>query len=488
MLKQLPSQSQDTRQAKVANRNGQRNLLPFFWLLLGVYAAFSISQVYSSNVIIAEDAFGAVTISLASIIPVYLWCSGKAFGMPIFPLFSLTYLWTCAIPLLSENPAVFVYTVSERLFASMTVTGFLALSGFIWYQFVNRFPEPNSQYRVLPVKRGDSIFLAILLIGNLFTVVSLAGWFLLDSGSTSLIRGAILGLTAIATFSMAYRYGSNKLSPINTNIYLILVVISLIINGVGLLLINSLTIFLITIVGYSLGKGKFPWVTACIILSIYALLHAGKAPIRELYWQKPVDPSQYISRYVEWIDFGIKEISTQSDEKVETEQSIVDRASVLQQLLLTQSLTEKGKPLLEGYTYGIIPQLLVPRFLNSEKITSHEGTSILNIYYGRQTRRDTQNTTIGWGVLAEAYANFGIWGCGLLALIFGAGYGYVSLISINAPVFSDRYLFSILVLSYAFQTEFTAGVYVAALFQSTVTLFVFVFFLMKVQNIEAIES
>jgi len=371
----------------------------------------------------------------------------------------------------------------SRLFASITVTGFLALSGFIWYQFVNRFPEPNSHYRVLPVKKGENIFQVILLIGNLYTIITLAGWFSLDSGSISLIRGAILGLTAISTFAMSYRYGSSKLSPANANIYLIQTIISLIINGVGLLLINSLTIFLITVVGYFLGKGKFPLIRVCIMLSIYALLHAGKAQIRELYWQQPVEPSEYISRYVEWIDFGIKEILTPSDKKVETEQSIIDRASVLQQLLLTQSLTEKGKPLLDGYTYAIIPQLLVPRFLNTEKITSHEGTSILNIYYGRQTRRDTQSTTIGWGLLAESYANFGLWGCGLLALIFGIFYGYISLISINTPIFSDRYLFAILFFSYSFQTEFTAGVYIAALFQSSVTLFIFSLLFMKKKKV-----
>lgn len=488
MLKQLIGSSQEARQAKATNRHGQRNLLPFFWLLLGLYTAFGISQIYSSSSIIAEDIFGASAISLAAIIPVYLWCSGRVFGIPIFPLFSLTYLWTCALPLLTENPAVFVYSVSERLFASTTVTGFLALSGFIWYQFVNKFPEPEDQYRVLPIKQGDSIFLWILLIGNLYIVTSMAGWLLLDAGTFALLRGAVLGLTAIATFAMSYRYGSNKLSTNKANIYIILIVTSIIVNGIGLLLINSLTVFLITIVGYSLGRGKFPWISACIVLSIYALLHAGKSDIRQLYWQKPVEPSQYISRYVEWIEFGIKETLIPKDQTEETEQSIIDRASVLQQLLLTQSLTEKGKPLLEGYTYSIIPQLLVPRFLNSEKITSHEGTSILNIYYGRQTRRDTQNTTIGWGLLSESYANFGLWGCGLLALIIGAFYGYISLLSINAPVFSDRYLFAILVLSYAFQTEFTAGVYVAALFQSSVTLLVFVFFLMKVQKREAIES
>ena len=488
MLKQLSALTQDTRQAKINNRNNQRkNLLPFFWLLLGAYTTFATFKVYSSQVIVAEDIFGAFSISLACLLSVYLWCAGKIFGIPIFPLFSVTYLWTCAIPLLSENPSVFAYSTSERFSASMTVTGFLLFSTLIWYQFVNRFPQPKNYYRTLEINKGDRIFLGILFLSNLYIVLTLANWLSIDIGSFSLIRGAILGLTAIATFAMSYRFGTNKLSRNNKVLYLILIASSLIINAISLLLVSSLTLFLITIVGYSLGKGKFPWISTVIVFSLFALLHAGKAPIRELYWQQPIAPWQYPTRYIEWIDFGINRLFSKED-KAESEQSILERASVFQQLLLTQSSTEKGKPLLDGYTYAIIPQLLVPRIFNSEKITSHEGTSILNIYYGRQTRNDTQSTTIGWGLLAESYANYGLWGCGLLAFICGAGYGYISLLSINAPVFSDRYLLAILILSYAFQTEFTAGVYVAALFQSAVTLLVFVFFFMKVQKLKDREE
>ncbi len=488
MLKQLPVKTQDTQQAKVNNRNSQRNLLPFFWLLLGAYSAFAVSKVYGSQVIEAQDIFGAFLISISSITSVYLWCAGKAFGIPIFPLFSVTYLWTCAIPLITENPSVFTYNSSERFLSSMTVSGFLLFSTLIWYQFVNRFPHPKTYYRTLDIKKGDSIFLGVLCLANLYTIFTLAGWLSVDVGSLSLIRGAILGLTAIATFSMSYRFGSNKLSNNNKILYLMLITSSLVINNISLLLVSSLTLFLITVVGYSLGKGKFPWVSTMVVLSLFALLHAGKGPIRELYWQQPVEPWQYPSRYIEWIDFGIKGLFAKEEDRTESEQSILERASVFQQLLLTQSATEKGMPLLDGYTYALIPQLLIPRVFNANKITSHEGTSILNIYYGRQSRKDTATTTIGWGLLAESYANYGLWGCGILAFICGAGYGYVSLLSINAPIFSDRYLFSILVLSYAFQTEFTAGVYVAALFQSSITLCIFILLLMKVQKLEDIES
>ncbi|PZO38683.1 MAG: hypothetical protein DCF19_15895 [Pseudanabaena frigida] len=488
MLKQFPAPTHDTQQTKINNRNSQRNLLPFFWLLLGVYIAFAVFKAFNSPLIAAEDIFGAFFISVSSTLSVYLWCTGKAFGIPIFPLFSVTYIWTCAIPLMSGNPLVFTYNTSERFFASTTVAAFLLLSTLIWYQFVNKFPQSKTHYRTLDIRKGDSIFIGILFLGNLYNLFNLAGWISIDVGSFSLIRGAILGLTAIATFAMSYRFGANKLTQIKKVFYLILVTSSLLINSISLLLVASLTLFLIAVVGYSLGKGRFPWISIVIVMSLFAVLHAGKASIRELYWQQPIQPWQYPSRYIEWIDFGIKSLSAKEEDRTESEQSILDRASVFQQILLTQSMTEKGLPLLDGYTYALIPQLLVPRILNESKITSHEGTYILNIYYGRQTRKDTQTTTIGWGLLAEAYANYGLLGCGLLAFICGAGYGYVSLLSINAPIFSDRYLFAILVLSYAFQTEFTAGVYVAALFQSTVTLFVFVFFFMKVQKLETIES
>ncbi|MFO0211753.1 MAG: hypothetical protein ACK53E_13445, partial [Pseudanabaena sp.] len=164
----------------------------------------------------------------------------------------------------------------------------------------------------------------------IYTICSLAGWLSLDSGSFSLVRAAILGLSAIATFSMSYRYGAGKLSASNNALYLILITTNIITNSASLLLVSSLTLFLITVVGYSLGKKQFPWISTILILSLFALLHAGKAPMRELYWQQTVKPWQYPSRYIEWIDFGIKSLSSKEVESGESEQSIIERASVFQ--------------------------------------------------------------------------------------------------------------------------------------------------------------
>lgn len=49
----------------------------------------------------------------------------------------------------------------------------------------------------------------------------------------------------------------------------------------------------------------------------------------------------------------------------------------------------------------------------------------------------------------------------------------------NCPVLSARFLFAILLISVAYQSEFSASVYVTALFQSTVPLLAAIFLLMK---------
>lgn len=151
---------------------------------------------------------------------------------------------------------------------------------------------------------------------------------------------------------------------------------------------------------------------------------------------------------------------------------------------MAQDKTPRDVPYLFGGSYAIIPQLLIPRFLNSTKIRSHEGTYLLNIHYGLQTREEAYKTTIGWGLLNEAYANFGLLGCVGLAVILGAGYGQATRWRMNTPLLSSRSLFTILLISYASQSEYSAGVYVAAMFQSVVPLVVVSLLFMKVYKTE----
>src|SRR5262249_25368200 len=78
-----------------------------------------------------------------------------------------------------------------------------------------------------------------------------------------------------------------------------------------------------------------------------------------------------------------------------------------------------------------------------------------------------EKTTIGFGLLAEAYANFGYLGILALALLVGGFCGVVTRWSRHVPIASFRGLFALLVLGLSIKTEHTLRVTLASLFQAT---------------------
>ena len=58
----------------------------------------------------------------------------------------------------------------------------------------------------------------------------------------------------------------------------------------------------------------------------------------------------------------------------------------------------------------MLPAMLMPRFMDPDKPESLPGEPSQHSLCGLQTVESTANTTIGWGVVAEAYANFGYLG------------------------------------------------------------------------------
>src|SRR5260370_13767802 len=140
------------------------------------------------------------------------------------------------------------------------------------------------------------------------------------------------------------------------------------------------------------------------------------------------------------------------------------------QLFLYEQILSGSVPFMYGDTYVIVPQLLIPRIFYPEKPTTHEGTYRLNIHYGFQTREQTETTTLGFGLLNESYANFGLIGMALLAVTMWAYYGWVERWASAVPLLSLRGLFAITVASFSFQTEFSAAVYCVVLMQAFVVL------------------
>jgi hypothetical protein len=169
----------------------------------------------------------------------------------------------------------------------------------------------------------------------------------------------------------------------------------------------------------------------------------------------------------EWLGYGWETLKD-PPQVDDNSGSFSERMSMVPLLMKVQAETPDRRPYLYGETYAHIPALLVPRVLYPGKPTAHEGTHLLSVYYGLQTREATERTTIAWGLLTEACANFGALGVIALALLLGAAYGAVAKMAVGAPLLSLRTLVAIVFTAVAVQSDATLAVYISSLFQSLV--------------------
>ncbi|MFN5856961.1 MAG: hypothetical protein ACK456_13885 [Pseudanabaenaceae cyanobacterium] len=486
------------------NINGVENrkiLLRLFWILASIVMVTGLTTCRTTNLEEITLFGGLIGIALT---PLYLWCKGKVYGLPVVPVFALSYVWTYIMPLISNQEILDTYTTSERFFGALTIAGFLSIITYIWYGVVKtsrRLDKPSTLF-IVDSNKAEKLFLGILVIAIIFSMSVIGGW----TGITgtpvfSLIRGAVLGLTNISGFILGFRHGQRGLSAGGNNLFRFLVILYCMTNAASLLLVGSIIFLIITGIGFTMGRKKIPLITIILVIFIIIPLHYAKGEMRQQAIGKElaIQPWEYPAHYTEWISknfenkpltHSYKKDDEFSDlvgiygvEAPDNKQRISDRASLLQQLLLTQVRSPDIQPFLEGATYQWIPQLLIPRIFLESKVTAHYATSILNIYYGKQRLQDTFSTTIGWGLLSEAYANFGLVGCAVLAVILGYIFGNVSAWSHYAPLLSARYLASILLLVYSFNDS-VASVFISSLFQSLMSLLIVNFFIMEKKEVK----
>ena len=432
--------------------------------------------------------WGGIAICVVALVPAQLWCAGYAPGLPVFPVFAATHVWAFGLPLLTAHPIATAYPPAQIAMASATVCGFLALATLVWLGLADRRPGPTEPLRVLDTRSGQLVVWLPLVAAPAIGLLELAGHADLFGAGWSIVRASVTGLNTLSVFVLCLQWGSAQLPARLRPILGALLILQLVVAAAALLLVGAMTVFLIAVVAFTAGRGRAPVLVVLLALVAFAFLHVGKGVMRERHWRpeqelvlQPADlPGWYAERAAASVAASGGDLAGNLlGRQREGAAPLWWRSSTMQLLLLAQDLTPREVPFLQGATYEIIPALLVPRILNPTKLRTHEGTYRLNLHYGLQREEDTWTTTIGWGLLNEAFANFGYWGVAGLAAVLGGFFGWVTRYSAAGSLLSLRALFAILVLSYAFQAEFSAGVLVSALFQSSAALVALSFLIMR---------
>jgi hypothetical protein len=97
---------------------------------------------------------------------------------------------------------------------------------------------------------------------------------------------------------------------------------------------------------------------------------------------------------------------------------------------------------------------------------------MLNVHFGRQSRADSFTTYIAWGLLPEAYGNFGsTWGAVILGVVLGGLFAWLENLTASKPLLSLEGMVTFaLFIGLASSFEMVSSVLITSLFQSVVTI------------------
>ncbi|NBS54851.1 hypothetical protein EBT23_04725 [bacterium] len=455
-------------------------LLKAFWSLSTLFLGWLF---WGSRGNINGETFLVTSVLVVlCLIPSWLWCSGRVSGLPIFPSFSLTFLPTYVIPLWKGTRSLASYTSLEINTAGWTLAAFLGVGLLFWHQLCAKNRTTPSQIMMIEQVRSEWILMGCILLQVVFEI----GIFFFKEfgeGVFPIIRGLTSSAGRLGLFIFSYQMGKGSLSTGYKGLFIVCLSAILIRQTSSLLLSTAIPTVGIVFSAYILGRGKIPWIPLLATVFTLAVLQLGKVEMREQYFsgEKQMSLLNATGFFSEWVGYGFKNMGVweSKDAKREDIESVQERGSLVQVMLKIQQKTPSQLPYLEGETYRYIPEMLIPRIFNKEKIWVHAGNMILSVYYGFLEQEKIFQTSIAFDPIIEAYANFGYAGVFFIATIMGAIIGITTNLTTRVPMLSFRFLAGVQLMATLLASFNTAGVLVTSLWQSLISLVLLSFVLMK---------
>src|SRR5208283_1668686 len=107
-----PFPGEQTDGPSVSDEFKPRQLLKMFRLFAVAFFFLLVYKAFSNPIL---NVACASIIFFAALIPTYLWCSGGGAGLPIYPLYAATHIWTYGLFLIGENSLLDRYYANDIL-------------------------------------------------------------------------------------------------------------------------------------------------------------------------------------------------------------------------------------------------------------------------------------------------------------------------------------------------------------------------------------
>lgn len=437
-----------------------------------------------------------------ALIALTVWSNGGV-GVPLMPMIIVQQLVISGLPIITHHEVVTFYPASFVNEAGMEVFVFCASLAAAWQAGMSMFSAaPPIAYALIGVDQGGIAGLARLGFG---LVIAATGVLILQSldllnllfqilpAGTYPIFGAVVAATsACGFFLLSMIAGSGEFSRTAKTFFWILMAANCLISASSLLLSAAAVVVSSVVIGLFWSTGRIPWRFILLMTLSISFLNMGKYGMRERYWRSLDEDRQAFtltltgmpSFYAEWAGASFEVLTAEQPEtnlilgshaKPHSEQSLFERLNNLQNLLyvIDAMETDHVAPL-NGRTYALIPPLLIPRIFWPDKPRTHEGQILLNVHFGRQLLESTLVTYVAWGLLAEAYGNFGpIKGAIFIGVALGFFFAWAEKYTSRKPLLStEGFIAFAIFLGLANSYEMVASVMVTSIFQSLVPIIV----------------
>jgi hypothetical protein len=446
---------------------------------------------------------GAVSfflISAGTVGALKVW-SSRAIGVPLAPMVLVQQIFLYAMPILVNPGLMAQYPESLITTAGLEVLVYSLAFAVSWAMAMGAMrSSPPICYALTEMKRDGAGKLRVLSLG---LIVFSTGYSVLDrlgmtapivaalpAGSSSIVAALLAAAATCGFFIGSLLIGANEMPTLAKQAYWLMLAANCYIVASSFLLSSACTFVMSVIIGLFWSSGKIPWRLIIIIGAVFSFLNVGKDAMRDRYWRTTgvnnipdFTLAEMPGHYAEWIQSSTDAISGsgtvakrwQADlgeaAAAKENQTLLARVNNLQNLLYVEdAVTVRHLQPLNGSTYTIIPLLLIPRVLLPDKPRSHEGQVMLNVHFGRQDLNSTLDTYIAWGLLPEAYGNFGPWtGAVILGIAMGVFFAFLEKWTADKLVVSlEGFVAFTIFLGIANSYEMVASVLVTSVFQALV--------------------
>jgi hypothetical protein len=488
--------SDDYRHAQIKElglrtRLALKSAIPILALLLGGIAAYQLFTGRPGGVAEGLIAVGAC-IALAT------WRKAGS-GLPLMPMIVLQHVLVYGLPLLVMQETISSYPVEFFTKAGVELLVFFLSLAAAWRMGIYLFPLARPicyglhEFQKGGAEKLNRIGFGLIVFTFVYQVLDhtgILGMFLnmLPYGVFPIVWAVVSAAGSCGFFIVSLLLGGGRVSATGTVFFWVLLAANCMISASSFLLSSALIMVITVVIGLFWSRGRVPWFYVTIVLLLFSFLNIGKVVMRHRYWgeagadQLPEFTLDEIpDHYVEW--FGVSydcvmgndvkdyDEPAVSEDKPEEKQSLLERVNNMQNLLFVIDAMETHhiEPL-HGETYTIIPKLLIPRFLWPDKPGTHEGQVLLNVHFGRQDLISTKSTFVAWGLLPEAYGNFGpIAGSLFLGTVLGLLCSWMEQYTANKLVISvEGFVTFTIFLGMANSFELVASVLVTAIEQSII--------------------